>query len=408
MTNPENQPILASTQIENPFDNNSEGVIDHNPSQSAAEVFELRVAVQLEGKKTPEVKDKFAKVKKTATVAMVVFGGLSQVSGMEKIKPEGGITFLPQPGVSQTIEEKRIEVSEQFKLAKSTGIDRVAVQFPNNSTEEKTLEFLRMVKDEAVKNKISVSGWGSNWIGGSKIPFNHITMELIKKHPNWFLHSEDSKIMIGQESGARHVYPNPLNLELSEYVDNKLRLYSGTLGAKGIVVDDLALPIDWQQIDGSVEFKAPIGVDNAPQNKIDSRPDIYKKKLEVLKSFTTQTGIPLSISSQNNTDSTNFYAFYEARAIGADEIIPQIYAQGNPRLFDSQLNRTLNELNKTDRGIKVTPVLFAGNNSVEAIQQMSLDARSILGSRDVGVFPIAGISKLAKKDPKSVKNIFRP
>jgi hypothetical protein len=331
---------------------------------------------------------------------------------VEKIKPEGGITFLPQPKVNQTIENKRIEVDSQFKQAKSAGVERVAVQLPNNSEEEKTVAFLNMVKEVASKNNISVSTWESNWIGGSKIPFNHITLELIKAHPDWFLHTKDGKIMTGYESGAKHVYPNPLNLELSKYVDSLRRKYSGILDAKGLVVDDLALPIYEEQQAESTELDALVGVpletNQSEEELMDPRLVVYKLKLKELKNFTRQVGIPLSISSQNNTQSTNFYAFQQAQAAGVDEIVPQIYSQNNPLIFKSVLSRTLNELKKTNGKIKVTPVFYAGNNSAGEIQEMSVSAREKLGSKDVGIFPIAGVSSLAEKDSESLNKVFKP
>jgi hypothetical protein len=113
--------------------------IDKVLSQLAASVSNAREEVVItEGVlfQEVEIKDKFAKLKKTATATMVIFGALSQISGVEKINPEGGITFLPQPKVNQTIENKRIEVDSQFKQAKSAGVERVAVQLPNNSEEE--------------------------------------------------------------------------------------------------------------------------------------------------------------------------------------------------------------------------------------------------------------------------------
>lgn len=350
------------------------------------------------------------KLKKVASTAMLIFGSLSQVSGVEKIKPEGGITFLPQPKSGQSIESKRIEADEQFRQFKLIGGERVAVQIPNRLTDEETVEFLQMVQEVAQKNNVSVSTWESNWIGGSKAPFNNITLKLVEKHPNWFLHAKDGKIMIGEESGAKHIYPNPLNLELSKYVDSLRRKYSGIMGAKGLVVDDLAIPINEAQMD-SMELNALIGVpingELIPDEIPDPRLFIYKKKLQELRNFTNQVGIPLSLSSQNNTQTTVFEAFPLARNASVDEIIPQVYAQNNPGIFESTLKRTLMELNKTDRKIKVTPVLFAGSNSIEELQGMSKDASQMLGSKDIGVFPIAGLTSLANNNQRGAKNVFK-
>jgi hypothetical protein len=362
-----------------------------------------------EAKKTLETKYRFAKLQKVLSVAMIIFGGLSQISGVEEIKPKGGITFLPQPKFNQSIKNKKLEVQEQFAQAKSTGSDRVAVQLPNNLPKKEAVAFLEMVGKVAKENKILPLIWESNWIGGSKIPLNDITMKLIKEHPDWFLHSKDGKTLTGYESGAKCVYPNPLSKELSIYVDSLRREYSDALKAKGLVADDLALPINNDQ-KGSREIAALEGIpfENASKEEInDPRLTIYKERLKALRNFTKQIGIPLSLSAQNNTDSTNFFGFQQAQNIGIDEIIPQIYAQNNPELFDSQLKRTSLENNKTDGKIKITPVLFAGNNSLAGLQAMSSKAKESFESQDVGIFPIAGIVPLAKKDPKGVKSIFK-